>query len=115
MRTVKNEVTGVNEVHFDAKVLSIGETVLENSNGKPYVVGTVEFTIKGNTQRASALMYTNQLSAANVEIGTVCNCRALPPREGEKTSLLILDPVMAAQKADASIFGFATTEATIPA
>lgn len=115
MKKVKNEYTGIVEVHFDAKVLSIGETVLENSNGKPYVVGTVEFEANGNTNKNSAIMYTNQLSAANVEVGSTCNCRALPPRNGESTSLLILDPVMVASKAEASVFGFATAEANVPA
>jgi len=115
MKKVKNEVTGVVEVHFDSTVVSIGDTVLENSNGKSYVVGTVEFEANGQTHRASALMYTKQIESANVQVGTKCNCRALPPRTGETTSLLILDPIMAAQKAEASVFGFATAEQSIPA
>jgi hypothetical protein len=117
MKTVKNEYTGVNEIHFDAKVISIGDTVLENSNGTEYVVSTVEFVDRNNkTQRASAILYTKALEASKLEIGATTNCRALPPRDGETTVLLILDPIQATQRAEANMFAFeAVPAADVPA
>jgi hypothetical protein len=116
MKKVVNSYTQVTEMHFDAKVISIGETVKTNENGKEYVVGTVEFQdLKNVTRRASALMYTKALIAAGTAVGDTVNCRALPPRDGENNVLLILDPIVAAERATADAFGFATTEANVPA
>lgn len=43
-KPVLNEQTGQTDFNFAGRIISIGETVLANSNGKEYVVGTVEFT-----------------------------------------------------------------------
>jgi len=58
MRKVKNETTGQIELRFNAKLLSISDTTLTNTNGKNYKVATVEFADKdGVIQKTSAIVY----------------------------------------------------------
>jgi hypothetical protein len=106
MRVVKNEKTGQNEFQFEAKVVSIGDVVLENSNGTQYQVGTIEFTdAKGRTQRASAIHYTNQLGYLNTEEGGKNTYRAIPSNvEGQ---MLITATLAGATKATTDMFDLA--------
>ena len=58
-----NSVTGQLEANFNAKLISIGENFLSNSNGVKYKVGMVEFTnAKGELIQRSARIYEKNLS-----------------------------------------------------
>ena len=58
-----NSVTGQLEANFNAKLISIGENFLTNTNGVKYKVGTIEFTnAKGALVQKSARIYEKNLS-----------------------------------------------------
>ena len=58
-----NSVTGQLEANFNAKLVSIGQNFLENSNGVKFKVGTIEFTnVKGALVQKSARIYEKNLS-----------------------------------------------------
>ena len=53
-----NPTTGNQEANFSAKLLSISEKTLVNSNDKNYKIATIEFKdINNETQRTSAFIY----------------------------------------------------------
>lgn len=103
MRVVKNEVTGQNEFQFEGKIVSIGDTVLENSNGKEYQVGTIEFQdVKGRTQRASAIYYSNQIPYLKTDEGDVNTYRAVPSNKAGE--ILITATLAGASRATTDMF-----------
>ena len=58
-----NSVTGQLEANFNAKLISIGENFLTNTNGVKYKVGTIEFTNAQNkVVQKSARIYEKNLS-----------------------------------------------------
>ena len=58
-----NSVTGQLEANFNAKLISIGENFLTNTNGVKYKVGMVEFTnAKGELIQRSARIFEKNLS-----------------------------------------------------
>ena len=58
-----NSVTGQLEANFNAKLISIGENFLSNTNGVKYKVGTIEFTnAKNQVVQKSARIYEKNLS-----------------------------------------------------
>ena len=58
-----NSVTGQLEANFNAKLVSIGENFLTNTNGVKFKVGTIEFTnAKGTLVQKSARIYEKNLS-----------------------------------------------------
>ena len=58
-----NSVTGQLEANFNAKLISIGENFLTNTNGVKYKVGTIEFTNAQNkVVQKSARIYERNLS-----------------------------------------------------
>ena len=58
-----NPVTGQLEANFNAKLVSVGENFLSNSNGVKYKVGTIEFTNAQNRiVQKSARIYEKNLS-----------------------------------------------------
>jgi hypothetical protein len=64
-----NETTNNQEASFGAKLLSISEKSLENSNGTYYRIANIEFEdINGKTQKSSAMVYEKNL-AYGMEIG----------------------------------------------
>jgi hypothetical protein len=65
-----NPTTGLPQARFQAKLVSqLGETTLQNSNGKNYKVVTVEFENDRNqVQRAAAAIYEGNYSKG-VEVG----------------------------------------------
>lgn len=106
MKKVFNDYTNQTEIHFDAKVISLGDSVQQNANGTEYVVGTVEFKdVKGNTQRASAIAYTASLAKIPLSIGDNINCRAIPPQDGRKDVLLIMG-LPGGARANTDMFAF---------
>lgn len=106
MKKVTNPQTGNEELHFDCKIVSIGDTILENSNGKEYVVGTIEFENKDGSQvKRSCLMYSKPLTTSGKKVGDTSNCRAIPGTEGNEP-LVILDPIEGSVRATAEDFQF---------
>lgn len=66
---VLNEVTGKTDFNFPGKLISLGSKELENSNGKKYVVGTIEFiTPAGEKVQRSAQIYKASLDQG-IEVG----------------------------------------------
>lgn len=62
LTAVPNPTTGKTDYQFTARLVSIGETELENSNGKTYRVGTCEFVNqKGNTVQRTVQIYDGNL------------------------------------------------------
>ena len=58
-----NSVTGQLEANFNAKLISVGENFLTNTNGIKYKVGTIEFTnAQGALVQKSARIYEKNLS-----------------------------------------------------
>ena len=58
-----NSVTGQLEANFNAKLISIGENFLTNTNGVKYKVGMIEFTnSKGDLVQRNARIYEKNLS-----------------------------------------------------
>ena len=58
-----NSVTGQLEANFNAKLLSVGQNFLTNSNGIKYKVGTIEFkNAQGALIQRSARIYEKNLS-----------------------------------------------------
>ena len=58
-----NSVTGQLEANFNAKLISIGENFLTNTNGVKYKVGTIEFANAQNkVVQKSARIYEKNLS-----------------------------------------------------
>lgn len=103
MEVIFNEVTQQNEFQFEGTVVSIGDNVLENSNGTQYQVGTIKFVDKnGKTQQVSAIHYTKQLDYLNTEPGGVNTYKAVPSnKEGQ---MLITASLASAARATTSMF-----------
>ena len=58
-----NSVTGQLEANFNAKLISVGENFLTNSNKVKYKVGMIEFTnSKGDLVQRNARIYEKNLS-----------------------------------------------------
>ena len=58
-----NSVTGQLEANFNAKLISLGENFLTNSNKVKYKVGMIEFTnSKGDLVQRNARIYEKNLS-----------------------------------------------------
>ena len=59
MKTVKNELTGQNEVVFSAELIApLSENVLQNSNGKNFRIASIKFLDKfGKEQKSTAMIY----------------------------------------------------------
>ena len=80
----KNEEYNQLEATFAAKLKSVGEQELENSNGTPYYVVTGEF----DGQTFSAMMYAKNYEHG-VEIGETYSCRAVFNPERSEDDVLI--------------------------
>lgn len=100
-----NSTTGAQEASFGAKLLSISEKTLVNSNGKDYKVGSIEFkNINGETCRTSAFIYKGNYDYG-MEIGETYLTRATA---GDKGGVLInvSHLVYGGQRATEDMFGF---------
>ena len=64
-----NETTNNQEASFGAKLLSMSEKPLENTNGTIYRIANIEFEdINGKTQKSSAMVYEGNYNYG-MEIG----------------------------------------------
>lgn len=108
MRKVLNETTGIEEMQFGGKLLSISESVLTNINGKKYKVATIEFEdIVGSIKRCTALVYEGNYQHG-VTKGETYLCTATPTDQGVIVKMSHL--VYNGDRATADMFGFDVVE-----
>jgi hypothetical protein len=71
MKKIQNPTTGAVEFQFNAKLVSpLGETTLQNSNGKNYKIVTIEFEdVNSNIQKTSAAIYEGNYSKGELKQG----------------------------------------------
>ena len=63
MKQIENNNQGNTRFQFDAKLTSVGTTILQNSNGKNYKIVNVEFAdVNGEIRAASAACYEGNYS-----------------------------------------------------
>lgn len=76
MKQIENNAKDQIRFQFNAKLLSISEKVLQNSNGKNYKVATVEFEdVSGTIRQQSAAIYEGNYQYG-VEVGKSYLCTA---------------------------------------
>lgn len=112
MRTVFNETTKQNEVHFSAKLIAeLSETTLKNSNQKNYKIATIEFEDKtGKTQKSTAMIYEGNYSKG-LEVGQ--NYLAVATKgENNKAFIRLSHLVYVDSRATVDMFDFSLEEIT---
>lgn len=106
---VVNKVTGQTETQFQGQLISIGDQVLENSNGKKYLVGTVKFeNSSGEKVQRSAIIYKKNFDFG-MEVGNTFLCRAV---NGQQGVLIIASHLTSASRASVEDFEFGAVGAT---
>lgn len=114
MKKIKNDHTGVEEMQFGAKLISISEKTFQNSNNNNYKVVTIEFeNAAGETVRTSAIIYEGNYNYG-VEMGETYTAVATPMKDGGvivKMSHLVYGGV----RATADMFGFDVVDEADPA
>jgi hypothetical protein len=69
MKSIGNNAQGNAQFTFEGKLLSIGDTILQNSNKKNYKLVNLEFAdVNGVVQKASAAIYEGNYSKG-IEVG----------------------------------------------
>jgi hypothetical protein len=69
MKQVENDSNGNARYQFGGKLLSFGDTVLTNKNGKNFRVGTIEFAdANGELQKVSAMCHEGNYN--HLSLGT---------------------------------------------
>lgn len=107
-----NETTNNQEASFGAKLLSISQKQLENSNGTLYRIANIEFEdINGNTQKSSAMVYEGNYNYG-MEIGKTFLAKAT--LSGGQVYLQVSHLEFNGSRATVDMFGF-EVEATAPA
>ena len=70
MKTLKNETTGIMEAYLPAKLNSIGEKKIENSNGNEYQIANCTVTYPDNSKEiVSSVIWTRSVEAGVFAIG----------------------------------------------
>lgn len=104
MKKVLNLTTGVEEMQFGGKLVSISDTVLTNTNGKEYKVATIDFeAADGSQKRCTALVYAGNYSHG-LKIGETYLATATPTDQGVIVKLSHL--TYNGERATADMFGF---------
>jgi hypothetical protein len=107
-----NEVTNNQEASFGAKLLSMSEKPLENTNGTIYRIANIEFEdINGKTQKSSAMVYEGNYNYG-MEIGKTFLAKAT--LSGDSVYLTVSHLEYNGTRATVDMFGF-EAEATAPA
>jgi hypothetical protein len=107
-----NETTNNQEASFGAKLLSMSEKPLENTNGTIYRIANIEFEdINGKTQKSSAMVYEGNYNYG-MEIGKTFLAKATLS-EGQ-VYLTVSHLEFNGTRATVDMFGF-EVEATAPA
>lgn len=69
MKDAGKNLAGNQQFTFEGKLLSIGTTVLQNTNKKNYKIANIEFAdVNGEIQKASAAIYEGNYSKG-IEVG----------------------------------------------
>lgn len=95
IRQIENDTNGNKRFQFGATLLSLGKTVLTNTNGKNYRVGSVEFADKnGEVRQASCMIYEGNyahesLKGEDLEVGTEYLATATLTTYQDKPSVII--------------------------
>lgn len=97
-----NPVTNQYETTFTAKVVSIGETIVENSNGTKYNIGVIELP---NGKEVSARVLAQHTPKIEVGKEFVINCTKYE-RNGQTEVDLRISPLTTAARATADDMGF---------
>ena len=114
MKKVLNETTGVEEVQFGGKLISISDKSLKNVNGTEYRVATIDFEdAEGKVRRCTALVYENNFKHGLTK-GETYLATATPTESGVIVKLSHL--TYNGDRATAEMFGFeAVAETASPA
>lgn len=94
---VRNQITG----QITAKVISLGDTLLENSNGTEYVVGSIEFDGKVR----SAICYKANLDKG-INPGTEYLCNVTFTAARPQEPIIAISSLTGAVRASADDFDF---------
>lgn len=104
MKKVINKTTGVEEVQFGGKLVSISTQVLKNVNGTEYRVATIDFEDTAEkTRRCTALVYEKNYSHG-LKVGETYLATATPTDQGVIVKLSHL--TYNGDRATAEMFGF---------
>jgi hypothetical protein len=106
-----NPQTGLNETAFNAKLISIADTALQNANGKDYFPCTIEFTnASGQPARVGGIINKKNYDYG-MTLGKSYLCRGIYNPEVSKTELLItVSHLEGATRATIADFGLAFEE-----
>lgn len=118
MKQIENNPQGQARFQFNAKLLNIGSTILQNANGKNFKIASVEFAdVNGEIQTSSAAVYEGNynhesLKGKGLEIGKSYLTTATIV--GEQVFLQMSHLESGASRASVSMFlATATTPATV--
>ena len=103
-----NEVTGLPQANFNAKVISISNQTKTNKNGKEYHVATISFVDKDAVeQKCSALIYKGNFDKG-MEIGNdyITTVTIMP--DGQP--LITVSHLTRAPRATVDMFGYVAEE-----
>lgn len=101
-RKITNEETGATEYNLDAKLISVGKTVLTNKNGKNYKIANIEFDHPSRGTMVASAQLFEKSEAHGVETGQVYLTNM--STDGEKTYFRMSHLIAGAGLADASVF-----------
>lgn len=105
-----NETTNNQEASFGAKLLSISQKPLENSNGTYYRIANIEFEdINGKLQKSSAMVYEKNF-AYGMEIGKTFLAKA--SLSGKNVYITVSHLEYNGTRATVDMFGFETNSST---
>ena len=108
-----NETTNNQEASFGAKLLSISEKTLENTNNTRYRIANIEFEdINGKTQKSSAMVYEGHYKHG-MEIGQTFLAKAT--LSGKDVYITVSHLEYNSTRATVDMFGFETQETEIAA
>ena len=106
-----NPTSGAFEAQFQAKLISLGTTVMTNKNGTEYVVGSIQFpNSDGQLVTRSAICYKANADKGLV-IGETYISTAVMTADQPTTPLLLISPLTGAVRATSEDFGDITFEA----
>lgn len=101
----KNEVTGLMQANFTAKLISISNSTKTNTNGKEYRVASIKFVDANDVEQTiSALMYEKNYSKG-VEVNNeyLATVTIMPDNQ----PLVTVSHLQGAERATINMFGIA--------
>jgi len=101
-KKVINDYNGQEEIQFQARLVSVSDQELENVNGTPYRVATIEFENANGVQtQSSAIIYSGNYDRG-MTTGRSYLCTAV---QGEQGVLVRMSHLEQAARATADDFG----------